>query len=90
MGDRLEVIVPHCDPVVNLYDQIYGIRKDKVEVGVADHRAREVTVNDQKRHETPQNTDLRTTSRETLSLYVISWRLFCRYREPFTRATSCM
>jgi D-serine deaminase-like pyridoxal phosphate-dependent protein len=32
IGDRLEVIVPHCDPVVNLYDQIYGIRKDKVEV----------------------------------------------------------
>ena len=32
IGDRLEVIVPHCDPVVNLYDQIYGIRKDTVEV----------------------------------------------------------
>jgi D-serine deaminase-like pyridoxal phosphate-dependent protein len=32
IGDRLEVIVPHCDPVVNLYDQIYGIRKDRVEV----------------------------------------------------------
>lgn len=31
VGDRLEVIVPHCDPVVNLYDFMYGIRKDKVE-----------------------------------------------------------
>jgi 3-hydroxy-D-aspartate aldolase len=30
MGDRLELIVPHCDPVVNLYDFIYGIRKDRV------------------------------------------------------------
>jgi 3-hydroxy-D-aspartate aldolase len=32
IGDLLEVIVPHCDPVVNEYDQLYGIRKDKVEV----------------------------------------------------------
>jgi D-serine deaminase-like pyridoxal phosphate-dependent protein len=32
IGDRLEVIVPHCDPVVNLYDVMYGIRKDRVEV----------------------------------------------------------
>ncbi len=31
VGDKLEVIVPHCDPVVNLYDVMYGIRKDKVE-----------------------------------------------------------
>ncbi|MDP2319110.1 MAG: DSD1 family PLP-dependent enzyme [Acidobacteriota bacterium] len=31
MGDRLEMIVPHCDPVVNLYDYMYGIRKDRVE-----------------------------------------------------------
>ena len=31
VGDRLEVIVPHCDPVVNLYDFMYGIRNDKVE-----------------------------------------------------------
>jgi D-serine deaminase-like pyridoxal phosphate-dependent protein len=31
IGDRLEVIVPHCDPVVNLYDVMYGIRKDRVE-----------------------------------------------------------
>jgi D-serine deaminase-like pyridoxal phosphate-dependent protein len=32
VGDRLELIVPHCDPVVNEYDVIYGTRKDKVEV----------------------------------------------------------
>lgn len=32
IGDKLELVVPHCDPVVNLYDQIYGIRKDRVEV----------------------------------------------------------
>jgi 3-hydroxy-D-aspartate aldolase len=32
IGDRLEMIVPHCDPVVNLYDQIYGVRKERVEV----------------------------------------------------------
>ena len=32
IGDRLELIVPHCDPVVNEYDQMYGIRNDKVEV----------------------------------------------------------
>ena len=32
IGDKLELIVPHCDPVVNLYDQIHGIRNDVVEV----------------------------------------------------------
>jgi 3-hydroxy-D-aspartate aldolase len=31
MGERIEMIVPHCDPVVNLYDVMYGIRKDRVE-----------------------------------------------------------
>jgi 3-hydroxy-D-aspartate aldolase len=31
IGDRIEMIVPHCDPVVNLYDQIYAIRNDRVE-----------------------------------------------------------
>jgi D-serine deaminase-like pyridoxal phosphate-dependent protein len=31
IGDRLELIVPHCDPVVNLYDQVYATRKDRVE-----------------------------------------------------------
>jgi 3-hydroxy-D-aspartate aldolase len=32
VGDTLEVIVPHCDPAVNLYDHIYGTRDDRVEV----------------------------------------------------------
>jgi 3-hydroxy-D-aspartate aldolase len=32
IGDKLEVIVPHCDPAVNEYDQMYGIRKDRVEL----------------------------------------------------------
>jgi D-serine deaminase-like pyridoxal phosphate-dependent protein len=32
VGDTLELIVPHCDPVVNEYDQIHAIRKDRVEV----------------------------------------------------------
>jgi D-serine deaminase-like pyridoxal phosphate-dependent protein len=32
VGDKLELIVPHCDPAVNEYDQIHGTRKDKVEV----------------------------------------------------------
>lgn len=31
VGDKLEMIVPHCDPIVNLYDVIHGIRNDKVE-----------------------------------------------------------
>ena len=31
IGDRIEMIVPHCDPVVNLYDVMYGVRNDKVE-----------------------------------------------------------
>ena len=31
VGDKLEVIVPHCDPVVNLYDVMYGLRNGKVE-----------------------------------------------------------
>jgi len=31
LGDRLEFIVPHCDPNVNLYDRIYACRGDKVE-----------------------------------------------------------
>jgi D-serine deaminase-like pyridoxal phosphate-dependent protein len=30
VGDRLEVIPPHCDPIVNLYDVMYGTRGDKV------------------------------------------------------------
>jgi D-serine deaminase-like pyridoxal phosphate-dependent protein len=32
VGDKLELIVPHCDPAVNEYDQIYGTRNDRVEV----------------------------------------------------------
>jgi len=32
VGDKLELIVPHCDPAVNEYDQMYGTRKDRVEV----------------------------------------------------------
>ncbi len=32
VGDKLELIVSHCDPVVNLYDQLYGVRGDHVEV----------------------------------------------------------
>jgi D-serine deaminase-like pyridoxal phosphate-dependent protein len=31
LGDRLEFLVPHCDPTVNLYDRIYAVRGDKVE-----------------------------------------------------------
>ena len=30
-GDRLEFIVPHCDPNVNLYDRLIGVRGDRVE-----------------------------------------------------------
>ena len=32
VGDKLELIVSHCDPVVNLYDEMYGTRQDRVEV----------------------------------------------------------
>lgn len=31
VGDKVELIVSHCDPVVNLYDQMYAIRNDRVE-----------------------------------------------------------
>jgi D-serine deaminase-like pyridoxal phosphate-dependent protein len=31
VGDKLELIVSHCDPVVNLYDEMYAIRGDRVE-----------------------------------------------------------
>jgi len=31
MGDRMELILPHCDPAVNLYDYIYATRQDRVE-----------------------------------------------------------
>ncbi len=31
LGDRLEFIVPHCDPTVNLYDRIYCLRGHALE-----------------------------------------------------------
>jgi len=31
LGDRLEFLVPHCDPTVNLYDRVYCVRGDAVE-----------------------------------------------------------
>lgn len=31
VGDRLEFVIPHCDPTVNLYDRLYAVRGDKVE-----------------------------------------------------------
>ncbi len=31
LGDKVELIVTHCDPAVNLYDHCYGIRNDRVE-----------------------------------------------------------
>ena len=31
IGDKVEVIVPHCDPTVNLYDNYYCIKDDKLE-----------------------------------------------------------
>ena len=36
--------MPHCDPVVNEYDQMYGIRKDRVEVDLAGDAQREIAV----------------------------------------------
>lgn len=31
LGERLEFIVPHCDPTTNLYDRLYAVRGEKVE-----------------------------------------------------------
>jgi D-serine deaminase-like pyridoxal phosphate-dependent protein len=31
LGERLEFLVPHCDPTVNLYDRIYAMRGERVE-----------------------------------------------------------
>jgi D-serine deaminase-like pyridoxal phosphate-dependent protein len=31
VGDRLEFIIPHCDPSVNLYDRMFCVRSGKVE-----------------------------------------------------------
>ncbi|MCW5964128.1 MAG: DSD1 family PLP-dependent enzyme [Bryobacterales bacterium] len=35
VGDRVEFLVPHCDPTVNLYDRIYGVRGKQVELSWA-------------------------------------------------------
>ncbi len=32
LGDQVEFIIPHCDPSVNLYDRIYGLRGEQVEL----------------------------------------------------------
>ncbi|MBL8217443.1 MAG: DSD1 family PLP-dependent enzyme [Bryobacterales bacterium] len=31
VGDRLQFIIPHCDPSVNLYDRIFAVRGQQVE-----------------------------------------------------------
>ncbi len=31
VGDRIELIPPHCDPTVNLYDHIHVVRGDRIE-----------------------------------------------------------
>jgi D-serine deaminase-like pyridoxal phosphate-dependent protein len=31
LGDRVEFIPPHIDPTVNLYDNIYALRGDRIE-----------------------------------------------------------
>jgi D-serine deaminase-like pyridoxal phosphate-dependent protein len=31
LGDRIEFVVPHCDPSVNLYDAVYAARGERVE-----------------------------------------------------------
>jgi 3-hydroxy-D-aspartate aldolase len=31
LGDRLRLIIPHCDPTVNLYDRFFCVRDDVVE-----------------------------------------------------------
>jgi D-serine deaminase-like pyridoxal phosphate-dependent protein len=31
IGDRIEFIIPHCDPTVNLYDRIYAVRGERAE-----------------------------------------------------------
>ena len=31
LGDRIEFVVPHCDPTVNLYDRLFCVRGDRVE-----------------------------------------------------------
>jgi D-serine deaminase-like pyridoxal phosphate-dependent protein len=31
IGERMEFIVPHCDPTTNLYDRMYAMRGERVE-----------------------------------------------------------
>ena len=31
LGDKIELVVPHCDPNVNLYDRMYCVRGDQVQ-----------------------------------------------------------
>ncbi len=31
LGDRLELLVPHCDPTTNLHDRLYAMRGERVE-----------------------------------------------------------
>jgi len=31
VGDRVELLPPHCDPTANLYDRIYACRGNNVE-----------------------------------------------------------
>ena len=31
LGERIEFFPPHCDPTVNLYDRVWGLRGEKVE-----------------------------------------------------------
>ena len=31
VGDKVELVVSHCDPVVNLYNHMYATRGDRVE-----------------------------------------------------------
>ena len=31
VGDTLEFVIPHCDPSVNLYDRVFGLRGGNVE-----------------------------------------------------------
>ena len=31
VGDRLEFVIPHCDPTVNPYDRLYAVRGDRIE-----------------------------------------------------------
>ena len=31
LGDKIELVVPHCDPNVNLYDRMYCVRGDRVQ-----------------------------------------------------------